>query len=97
VKTFLAETEKRYRFMRPVDLSYSIPLLLVLAVTGALALLDVLVPRYVSASHRGALLVGYGVFFAAVCLAGYCFTYKNWKRDNGEILAQIARMRQELE
>jgi hypothetical protein len=74
VKTFLAESEKRYRFIRPIDLSYSIPLLIVLAVTGGLFLADALVPRYVGEGGRGTVLLVYGAFFVAVCGMGYYFS-----------------------
>ncbi len=97
VKTFLAEAERRYRFLRPSELVYSVPLLLLLAATGGRVLLDRLVPRYVGVDGRGVVIALYAVFFLAVCGMGYYFTYQNWQRANGRIWADIRRTREEME
>jgi hypothetical protein len=96
VRGFLAETECRYRFLRFSDLWYVIPLVLVIAVTGGLAVVDALIPRYFLESQRALVLAVYGLFFAAICCMGYYFSYQNWKRDKGGILEDIRRMRREL-
>jgi hypothetical protein len=97
VRLFLVQTENRYRFIRPVDLAYSIPLLLVLGTTGGFAVVDSLIPRRLAESQLPLLLTVYGLFFAAVCSMGVYFTYKNWKRDKGRVFDDVRRIRRELE
>jgi hypothetical protein len=97
VHDVLAESEKRYRFIRPLDLWYSIQLLLVLAVTGGSSVIDSLIPRYFMETQRTTILTAYSCFFAVVCCMGFYFSYKNWKRDKGGIYQDIRRMREELE
>lgn len=96
VRTFLAETENRYRYLRLSELCYMIPLLLVLAVTGGAFVVDALIPRYFLESRRAHVLAVYSLYFAAVCCMGFYFSYRNWKRDKGGIFADIRRMRREL-
>jgi hypothetical protein len=97
VRTFLQQTENRYRFFGLPELCYSIPLLAALAVTGGFFIVDAFVPRYFGESQIQPLLVAYGLFFLSVCGMGFFFTYKNWKRDKGVIRAEVRRMRQALE
>jgi hypothetical protein len=97
VKVFLAEAERRYRFMRPVDLAYAIPLLLVLALTGGRLVVGRLVPRYVEVDDAAIVVWAYALFFLAVCGLGCYFTYRNWQKENGAIWAEIRRMRREME
>lgn len=97
VKEFLAGAEQRYRFMRPVDLSYSIPLLLVLALTGGRLVLDVLIPRYVGPGDAAVVVWAYAAFFLGVCGFGYYATYRNWRKEHAAIWAEIRRMREEME
>ena len=92
----LAETQDRYRFLRPWDFGYMIPLLLVLAVTGGLSLAASLIPRYFAESQRITVWIVYGLFFVGVCCMGFYFSFKNWKLDKGGILEEIQRMRREL-
>jgi hypothetical protein len=96
VRAFLAETEGRYRFLGGLELWYTIPLLLVIAVSGGLYVVDALIPRYYMASRRAPVLAIYCLFFVAVCCMGYYFSYQNWKRDKGGIFEDIRRMRREL-
>jgi hypothetical protein len=97
VHEFLAGTLQRYRFMRLLDLCYSIPLLIVLAVTGGFFIVSVMVPQYFEASKTVAVVIVYAIFFAGVCCMGFYFTYKNWRRDKGGIFEEIQRIRRELE
>lgn len=97
VRTFLRQTENRYRFYGPLERCYSIPLLAALAVTGGFFVVDALVPRYFGESQIQPLLVAYGLFFVSVCVMGFFFTYKNWKRDKGMLLEEVRRMLQALE
>jgi hypothetical protein len=97
VTAFLAEAEKRYRFIGPAELAYSIPLLIVLAVTGGRVAVDMLVPRYIGAEDLGSVVLGYAVFFLTVCGLGYYFTYRNWQKAKGRIWSDIRRMRQEMQ
>ena len=83
VRSFLEETEDRYRFMRPADMWYSIPLLLVLAVTGGFSVVDSLIPRYFTKLQLKPIVAAYGFFFAAVCGLGYHFSHKNWRSLRG--------------
>jgi hypothetical protein len=96
VLAFLAETQDRYRFLRGWDYAYVIPIVLVLGITGGLAVADSLIPRFVAESQRIVIWAIYGLFFIGVCCFGSYFSYRNWKRDKGAIVEEIRRMRHEL-
>lgn len=97
VNTFLLQTERRYRFMGPLEIAYSVPLLAIMAITGGLLVINAFVPRLVSEDNRVLLITAYGLFFLAVCAMGFGLTYINWKREKGSILDEIRRMRKTLE
>jgi hypothetical protein len=67
VRLFLAGAVQRYRFVRLLDLCHSIPLLIVLAVTGGFSVVESLIPYLFGESETVNVLGGYGAFFAAVC------------------------------
>lgn len=97
VRTFLVQTERRYRLVGLQEFVYAVPLLLTLGVTGGLVVVDMLVPRHVGWSHLTTVIAGYIVCFLAVCAAGSLFTYLDWKRDKGPVFEEIRQMRHALE
>lgn len=97
VTEFLADAERRYRPMRAVELSYAIPLLLLLALTGGRLVVAVFIPRYIDPGRAAVVIMVYAAFFLLVCGLGCYFTYKNWQRESRAILVEIRRMRQEME
>lgn len=56
-----------------------------------------IVPRNPLPEHQalGLLLLGLG--YVLVCAAGFTFTYRNWKRDKSTLLAEVRRLKRELD
>ena len=94
-REFLAAAAWRYRFWGTINLPAVIPLL-VLGLGGAVTV-HYTACRYLS--DRGVLqaLVGYVVFFIALCVFALVVSLKDWRRETGGLLEEIRQRQRELE
>lgn len=92
---FLAAAFHRYRFWRPADWLFAVPLGLLLAYSGALTIQEA-ASRYLAPAGQEIALVAYCVFFVLVVCLGVVFSRKDWKRQNAEVIAEIKKMQKEL-
>ncbi len=97
VRIFLSKAQQRYRFMRPTELLYAIPLLLLLGIAGGIFVVDWYARRVQSADHSGTVLAIYVAFFLIVCAAGFFFTFRDWSAAKKDLFVRIGQMRDDLE
>ena len=96
LRAFLDKAEQRYRFMGPQEYWFAGLGLVLLGVVSGIYVEDALLRRYMDPEHE---VLGIGLFclgYLLVCVAGFFFTYRNWKRDRAPLLAEIQKMQAEL-
>lgn len=92
--TFLKNAERRYTFLPPAEWFIIIPILAILGTGGGFIVYfsfikyfeDVTIPVMI-----------YIVFFISLVIFGTWASKKNWRKENGQILEKIRKMRQEME
>jgi hypothetical protein len=92
---FLAGALDRYRFWRPTDWLFAVPLGLLLAYSGAVTIQET-ASRYLGPAGQEIALVAYGVFLLLVVCMGVMFSRKDWNRQNAQVIAEIKKMQKEL-
>ncbi|MHC4442190.1 MAG: hypothetical protein ACYTF1_18070 [Planctomycetota bacterium] len=96
MRQFLEVTERRFRFLRPWDyLAVVVGCVLLGTVTG-IHVVNVMMDRYFGPEHLTLIIVSYCVLFASLCVMGFVFTYKNWKRDKKQLWLEIRQTLAEL-
>jgi len=96
-RQFLAAAEQRYLFMRSKDYLASGMGCVLLGVVAGIFLVERMIPLYIDPEHRTLMIVLYIVSFMGLCVMGFVFTYRNWKRDNRALWLETRRMLAELD
>ncbi len=96
LRSFLDKAEARHQFMGPQQGWLAGSGLLVLGIASGVYFHDALLRRYVGPEHEALGIALYCLGYLAVCVAGFTFTYLDWKRDKAPLLAEIRQMKQEL-
>jgi hypothetical protein len=94
VMKFLKKAERRYSFMNPTDWFIVGPLLAILGTGGGFIVHYTFLKYFDNVTIPLAIYI---TFFISVVLFGFWASKKNWKKDKGEILNRIKKMRLELE
>lgn len=91
---FLKKAERRHAFMKLSDWFITVPLIAILGTGGGF-----IVYYSFSAYHVNyqLLTVIYTILFIMLVIFGFWASRKNWKKEKGEILERIKKMRQEIE
>ena len=90
-RSFLEEAEGRYVFMSFRDYLVAFVGLLLLGSASAPYVVGLFLSRYVDPRHCPVVVVLYCLFYLLVCVMGFYFTYRNWKRDKAPLLEEIRR------
>lgn len=93
---FLDEAQQRHRFMGLKEFCITSVALIVLGVASGLYVNDSLIRRFVAPEYHVLAIVFFFVGFLLLCVAGFGFTYRDWKRDKAPLLADIQKMKMEL-
>ena len=80
-RQFLTTAERRYRFMRLRDYVVAGIGCLLLGIAAGPHVVNLMTQRYFGPEHRTLIIVCYCVLYVSLCVMGFVFTYKNWKRD----------------
>jgi len=93
--TFLSEARTRYRFWGWKETLAAVPGLTLLAVGGGLVV-QRMAEKYFGPSGQTAALWGFAAFFLLTVVLGMFFSWRDWKRSKGTVLAEIDRLEREL-
>ena len=96
VRSFLEKAEARFQFMLPQDRWLAAVGLPILGTVGGFYVGETLFPRYISPGREPLFILFYCLGYALVCIAGFGFTYKNWKTSKAPLLSEIRKLKQEL-
>lgn len=91
---FLKKAEKRHTFMKLSDWFITMPLLAILGTGGGFILYHSFAVYHVNLKL---LMVIYTILFIMLVIFGFWASRRNWKKEKGEILDRIKKMRQEIE
>jgi len=95
VQTFLAKAGERYRFVNMKQIAVIIPYLLVLSVTGTVALMTGM-KRYFPDVDPSVWLIVCGVGFPVLWIVAFALAWRTWKRDKEPLLEEIMGMEEGL-
>lgn len=96
IKTFLEKAEKRYQFYGMESWFISIIGCLILYLGAIVYVVPYLETVFSTASSTTAFFL-FTVFYFAVCLAGFYFTYKDWEKEKKSFWLTIKKMKSELD
>lgn len=96
-RDFLAMAQRRYRFMGPREYAVAGVGCVALGIATGPYLVNLMTHRYFGAQHQAAIIAAYCLFYAGVCVMGFVFTYRNWKRDRRALWLAVGQMLADLD